>query len=207
MNTQRRRGRPRQFEQVEALNAALHTFWRKGYRGASMDDLTTAMAMNKPSLYAAFGDKKELYLAAIDYYVATIGHAFLAPLAASHSLNESLSGFFARVIDVVTGEHGPLGCAIACTLPAETTETPEIRDKLTALVAEIDAAVHARLHTAQAEGELAADADTLALAQIVVGTMFSCAIRARAGADRRVLKRIVRALLKAIVPELHRERR
>lgn len=64
MNEPRGRGRPRKFEHGVALDAALQTFWTKGYRGASMDDLTGAMAMNKPSLYAAFGAKEELYLAA-----------------------------------------------------------------------------------------------------------------------------------------------
>ncbi len=200
MNEPRGRGRPRKFEQGAALDAALQTFWTKGYRGASMDDLTSSMSMNKPSLYAAFGDKEELYLAAIDHYVATIGRDFLAPLSSGKSLHESLSGFFARVIDTVTGAHGPLGCAIACTLPAETMESAEIQGKLAALVDEIDDAVHARLRAAQKVGELSPDADPLALAQLVVGTMFSCAIRARAGADRRTLKRITRALITMIVP-------
>lgn len=204
MNEPRGRGRPRKFEHGVALDAALQIFWTKGYRGASMDDLTASMSMNKPSLYAAFGNKEELYLAAIDHYVATIGRDFLAPLTSGKSLHESLSGFFARVIDSVTGTHGPLGCAIACTLPAETMDSAEIRKKLAALVEEIDETLHARIRAAQATGEISADADALTLAQLVVGTMFSCAIRARAGADRRTLMRITRMLIAMIAPSATR---
>lgn len=79
-------------------------------------------------------------------------------------------------------------------------DSAEVKKKLAALVKEIDEALHARLQAAQASGELAADADPLALAQLVVGTMFSCAIRARAGADRRTLKRITRTLIAMIAP-------
>ncbi len=189
----RRRGRPRQFDADAALDAALRTFWRKGFQATSLDDLTAATGLNRPSLYAAFGNKDALYAAAIARYVATIGRAFLIPLAAPVPLAAALRRFFAAVVATTCGAHGPLGCAIACTLPADAGHLPALQRLLAGALAEIDGAVQQRLVAARAAGELPPHADPRVTAQLVVGTMLSLAIRARAGAPRRELTRIASA--------------
>lgn len=194
----RRRGRPRQFDYDQALDAALHTFWQRGFGGTSLDQLTAAMRLNRPSLYAAYGNKDATFAAALDRYLTTVGGAYLAALARPAGLRDALTAFFEAIIAVVVGAHGPTGCAIVCTLPAEAGASPAARRRLARAVADIDAAVTARLRQARAAGELAAGADPRILAQLVTGTMFALAIRARAGAPRAELRRIARALVTLI---------
>ncbi|MBX3024176.1 TetR/AcrR family transcriptional regulator [bacterium] len=191
----RRRGRPRQFEYDAALDAALRAFWERGYAGTSIDHLTAAMGLNRPSLYAAFGNKDAVYAAAIAHYVDTVGRAYVAALNRPPALADALTAFFAAVIDVATGRHGPTGCALACTLPAEAGASPVARAQLARAFAQVDRAIAARLETARAAGQLAASADVRALAQLIAGTMFAIAIRARAGASRAELRRVAGALV------------
>lgn len=194
----RRRGRPRQFEHGSALDAALKTFWTKGYAGASLDDLTTAMDLNKPSVYAAFGNKEALYAAAVDHYVATLGKSFLEPLATKVRLADGLEGFYAAVIDCVTGRHGPHGCIVACTLPAEAESSPAAREQLAGVLATIDEALAARFAAARASGELPAGSDPKALAQLATNAMLGISIRARGGASRRELTKLARTFVSLV---------
>ncbi|HSP96802.1 MAG TPA: TetR/AcrR family transcriptional regulator [Candidatus Dormibacteraeota bacterium] len=203
----RPRGRPRQFDYTTALDAALHTFWHRGFTGTSVDHLTAAMRLNRPSLYAAFGSKDAAFAAAMDHYMATVGRDYVQALNGAPTLREGLTAFFAAVIDVATGRRGPTGCAIVCTLPAEAGSSPTVRRQLARALAQVDAAVAARLKTARAAGELSAAADLRAVAQLIAGTMFALAIRARAGAPRRELTRIARTLVAVVTDSTQRTRR
>lgn len=195
-----RRGRPRAYDEAAALDAALAVFWAKGYAGTSLDDLTDAMAMSRPSVYAAFGNKQAIYRAAVDRYVTTLGAAFLEPLGRQARLRDALRGFFEAVIEVVTGGHGPRGCIIACTLPAEAENSPEAREHLAQVLAAIDAALTQRFKVAGANGELAPGADPSSLAQVVTSGMLALSLRARAGADARTLRRIATAIVDLVAP-------
>jgi AcrR family transcriptional regulator len=193
-----RRGRPRKYAHGDALDAALATFWSKGFAGTTLDDLASAMAMNKPSIYAAFGNKEALYGAAVEHYMQGIGRSFLEPLNRGRSLSADLEGFYAAVTGVVTGAHGPLGCIVACTLPAEAETTPAARELLAEALGRIDEAVRRRLARAVEQGELARDADLRTQAQLVVSGMLALSLRARGGAAPRDLKRLARAFVAAV---------
>ena len=197
----RPRGRPRAYETGAALDAALKVFWTRGYSGTSVDDLAAAMKMSKPSVYAAFGNKQAVYEAAVNHYIATIGSAYLKPLQEEELLRDGLLGFYAAVIDVATGRHGPLGCIVACTLPAEAGDSKEARDLLAAVFAQIDGAIVARIRAAQAAGELSADADAMMLGQVVTSGMFALSIRARSGMNRRALTKLARGFVDLVMPE------
>jgi AcrR family transcriptional regulator len=203
----RPRGRPRQFDYGTALDAALHTFWQRGFTGTSVDHLTAAMGLNRPSLYAAFGNKDAVYAAAIAHYLETVGREYVQALYEPPTLREGLTAFFAAVIDVATGRRGPTGCALACTLPAEAGSSPVARRQLARAFAEVDAAIAVRLKSARAAGELSADVDLPSLAQLIAGTMFAIAIRARAGAAPRELTRIARSLVDLTTDSTQRTRR
>jgi AcrR family transcriptional regulator len=190
--TKRARGRPRQFEQEEALDAALKIFWKNGFGGTSLDDLTAAMKVNRPSVYAAFGNKEALYEAAVDRYVATLGREYLAPLSGGADLATDLTGFYRAVIDGVTGRHGPSGCVVACTLPAEAGTSRRARKHLATVLDQLDSAVRARFVAAHRGGEIASDADPAVLAQVITSGMLAISIRARAGAERRELSKLAR---------------
>jgi AcrR family transcriptional regulator len=196
----RPRGRPKTYEHATALDAALGVFWTKGYSGTSLDDLTQAMEMSRPSVYAAFGNKKAIYEAAVNHYVATIGSRYLVPLHKERSLRAGLLGFYAAQIDVVTGKHGPLGCVVACTMPAEAGEAGPVREHLAGVLAQIDGAVLERCRAARSAGELPKDADPAALSRLVTSGMLALSIRARSGMPRRELTRLARSFVDLMLP-------
>ncbi len=195
-----RRGRPRGYDADAALDAALGVFWSKGYAATSLDDLTDAMAMSRPSVYAAFGNKQAIYRAAVDRYIATLGATFLEPLRQHSRLRDGLVGFFDAVIAVVGGSHGPRGCIVACTLPAEAEGSDEARAQLAQILASIDAALTARLRLARAAGELGAQAEPESLAQVLVSGMLALSLRGRAGAKPADLRRLARTFVDLVVP-------
>jgi len=197
----RPRGRPRAYDEGTALDAALKTFWGKGYGGTSVDDLAAEMNMSKPSVYAAFGNKQAVYEAAVNHYVATIGSGYLKPLMERPTLREGLLGLYSAQVDVVTGKHGPLGCVVACTLPAEAGDSPEARNLLSEVIAQLDSAIGTRIRAAQAAGELPKDADPATMAQVVTSGMLSLSIRARAGSSRRALTKLARVFVDMVAPE------
>jgi AcrR family transcriptional regulator len=194
----RRRGRPAEFDRQAALDAALETFWRRGYGGASLDELTAAMNINRPSLYGAFGNKQQLYAASVDHYVAKIGATYLAPLAEPR-VADALDGFFDAMIAGVSGKYGPRGCVVACTLPAEAGISPAARAQLAAVLDRVDGAWIARLDAARAAGEIARRRDPRALGQLVASGMLALSIRARAGAAKRTLRAIADEIVAAVL--------
>lgn len=191
---ERRRGRPRQFDYDQALDAALQTFWHRGFTATSLDHLTAAMRLNRPSVYAAFGNKEAIYAAAIQRYVAIAGRVSVQALGRPR-LRDALTAFLAAIIDTATGRYGPNGCAICCTLPAEAGHSEAARHQLAEAIAQLDGALQARLRAALDAGELAVAADVRSLAQLMTGAAFSLSIRARAGTPRRELTRIAKAMV------------
>lgn len=109
-------GRPRNFDETAALDAAIEVFRRHGYEGASLDLLTGAMGINRPSLYGAFGDKAELFDKAVSRYVEGPGSVPLAALDAAGDLQSGIAGFFAAVTRNNATRGRPRGCLIACVL-------------------------------------------------------------------------------------------
>jgi AcrR family transcriptional regulator len=145
------RGRPREFDVDVALAAALRVFWTLGYEGASMSDLTEAMGITRPSLYAAFGNKEELFKKALDLYerdkLAYMTEALEAPTAravAEHLLQGA--------IDMQTGSD-PKGCLGVISSTACGTEAESIRQEVLKRRASSDAALLARFERARAEGD------------------------------------------------------
>lgn len=191
----RRRGRPRGFDEGAALDGALLAFWTRGFAGTSMDHLTTAMDLHRPSVYGAFGNKEVLYAAAVERYVNTLGRAMLAALDGKAGLAKEIKAFYVAVIDVVTGAHGPRGCPVACTLPAEAESSPTARRQLASVLARLDGTVQARLAAARRGGELPDTADAKTLAQVVTSGMLALSIRGRSGASRRELTKLARAFV------------
>jgi TetR/AcrR family transcriptional regulator, copper-responsive repressor len=117
------RGRPRTFDEEQALDAALGVFWRSGYQGASLAELTHAMGISKPSLYAAFGNKEQLYLAALERYRELQLTRHAEALAAEPDLKKAIRAFLRSVATMLTAPELPGGCmvvnsATACDIPA-----------------------------------------------------------------------------------------
>src|ERR1041384_4268878 len=120
----KRRGRPRAYDPQVAIARAAEKFWEAGYAGTSLDDLVAATGMNRPSLYAAFGDKRAIYLKTLDYYMEEGQVLARAALAGDPSLREFLARFYGKALDLYFGD-GPRGCytvgtaAVAAVADAE----------------------------------------------------------------------------------------
>jgi AcrR family transcriptional regulator len=155
--------------------------------------------MNRPSLYAAFGDKRALYLDALARYWQISLAATREALAADRPLGEALMLAYEAALSIYfSGDGRPRGCFVIGTAVTEALEDPEIRSSLAAGLRTIDADFEARLRTARVRGELRDDADPAALAALASATMHSIAIRARAGIPRAELREIARRAVSVI---------
>ena len=190
-DAKRPRGRPRAYDPEKALGDARDLFWEAGFGATSFHELAAATGMNRPSLHGAFGDKQALYLKTLallrEQMQAQISQVLTAPLPLERALKRFYTGALGLYLG---GERGPLGCYLVCTATVESARHPDIRAFLGATLGVIDQALQDRFRRAVAEGELAADADTQALAQVAAASLHSLAIRARAGQSRASLLRM-----------------
>ncbi len=194
----RGRGRPRQFEPAQAIWKAVEVFWDNGYSGTSLDQLSAATRINRPSLYAAFGDKRAIYLRALSRFGDEMRRAMLALADSDEPLAQSLRTFYYGAITVYT-EHKPRGCLIFCTAPAEAVSEPEIRAMLQAVIDEIDLGLTRRFIRAAQGGELG-DRDPAQCAAIASSVLQSIALRARAGKSQTHLRGLARAAIRLLFP-------
>jgi AcrR family transcriptional regulator len=190
------KGRPREFDVERALDRALGVFWRKGYEGASLADLTRAMGINRPSLYAAFGSKEELFRLALDRYAAGpaayVGAALEEPTARGVA-ERLLNG----TVELLGDRKHPRGCLIVQGALACGTTAEAARGELAARRAAGEAALRRRFERAREEGDLPADADPGDLTRYLLAVMWGMAVQAAGGADRDKLRRVMEMALRA----------
>ena len=187
-------GRPRAYDPERALDAAMRAFWRAGFAGTSLDDLTASTAMNRPSLYGAFGDKQALYLKTIDRYRDAASAALTAELAVDRPLPESLRIIYRRALDTYQAGHAtPRGCYLTSTAVSAALEDPEVRAALWASHQAFDRVLAARFASARETGEVTTDLDPSTLGSLATGVFHTLAIRARAGETRKRLEQIADA--------------
>lgn len=195
----KRRGRPRAYDPDTALAQAIEAFWRTGYSATSLDQLSEATGMNRPSLYGAFGDKRELYLAALDRYTELSNAAIARALDYERPLAEALTRFYGSALRSYLHDGGAArGCFLIGTALTESVEDPRIRTRLREALHGFDRAVEARLRHAQAQGELDAAADIAGLATIASAVLHSLAVRSRAGDTRAALEATAAAAVRLI---------
>ena len=139
-------GRPREFDPEAALAAATAMFWRHGYSNTTVDRVAKTMNMSKPSVYAAFGTKEELYCESLKIFCDGLVGAVVACELSDESLADVLVNLFEREIDFYCQEDPPRGCFLVCTAPAETANCDAIREILSSTLRSIDGAFD-RLHT------------------------------------------------------------
>ncbi|SMF60874.1 TetR/AcrR family transcriptional regulator [Allosphingosinicella indica] len=188
------KGRPREFCVDQALAAALGVFWSKGYEGASMTDLTEAMGITKPSLYAAFGNKEALFHKALDLYEAEkleyTREALKQPTARAVAEH-----FMRGAIDAQTSACDPKGClgvisATACGAEAESIKADVIQRR-----ASSQAALVGRFEQAKRDGDLPDHVDVAGLTAYLYAILQGMAVQAGSGASRADLERVVETSL------------
>lgn len=184
------RGRPRAYEPGTALQQATEVFWKTGYAGTSLDDIAAATGMNRPSLRAAFGDKRAIYLKALNAYWEHKLAAMHEALGGDLPIGQALMSVYDAALSIYfSGRGRARGCFVVGTAVTEAVHDAETRKVVSDGFRRLDADFAARLRLAQETGELKRCADPEALAMLATATMQTMAIRARAGSSREDLRR------------------
>ncbi len=184
------KGRPREFCVDQALAAALSVFWTKGYEGASLTDLTEAMGITKPSLYAAFGNKEALFHKALDLY--EVEKLQYMRVALEQPTARGVAECLMRgALEAQTSTSGPRGCLGVIHSMACGAEAESIKADVLARRASAQAALTARFERAKAEGDLPAHVDVQGLNSYLYALLQGMAVQAGSGATRDELERLV----------------
>lgn len=184
------KGRPREFCVDQALASALHVFWEKGYEGASMTDLTEAMGITKPSLYAAFGNKEALFHKALDLYEQE--KLEYGRVALEQPTARKVTEYFLRnALDVHGGTHDPKGCmslisSLVCSPEAESVKADVLRRQKSSRCLLVE-----RFERAKAEGDIPAHVDAEGLTSLLFALLQGISVQASAGATRAELELLV----------------
>jgi AcrR family transcriptional regulator len=194
-------GRPRSFDKQKALDAALRVFWRKGYEGASMADLTSAMGIEKPSLYAAFGDKEQLFRQVLDRYQKGPANLVLAALQ-EPTARRVIERLLRESADAGSDPKLPRGCLYVQGALACGSDSDCIRTELISRRAAGEALLRKRLQRAKREGDLPKESDPAALARYIMAVLHGMSVRSSAGASRKELRGIAETALRGLQSEL-----
>jgi AcrR family transcriptional regulator len=189
-------GRPRIFDVSKALDAALRLFWRHGYEGASLAELTSAMHINKPSLYAAFGSKEGLFRRAVASYDEKYGNYFRDALAQPTARLVAEKLMLAAIQQSTRPGH-PRGCLLVQGALASSPAAEPMKRTLGKYRAGAEAQIRARFERAMAEGDLDADADPSQLARFIWTVNLGLAVQAAGGASKERLADVVAVAMKS----------
>jgi TetR/AcrR family transcriptional regulator, copper-responsive repressor len=190
----RSRGRPRSFDADVTLRQVYKIFRSNGFAATSLDDIARATGLNRPSLYAAFGDKRTMYLAAIRLVQDSVADSADRLDAAGLGLRATLDAWLKGSVEAyLTGDNGPGGCLAICTAVAESVSDADIRSSLEQVLRLVDERV-AKWY------ERAGLSDPLGRARLVAAVMHSMSIRARAGQPKEVLNAMAEDALTYLVP-------
>jgi AcrR family transcriptional regulator len=182
-------GRPRDFDTDRALELALLVFWQKGYEGASLADLTAAMGINRPSLYAAFGNKEALFRKTLDRYAATRADFQRRALDAPRA-RDAIEQVLRGTVDFLADKRHPKGCMITQGALACGQEADSIRRELIARRCAAEADFRRRLERAEAEGDLPPWLQPAAFAKYLATLLQGMAVQAAGGASRDELQQV-----------------
>jgi AcrR family transcriptional regulator len=190
------RGRPRCFDPEKALDRAVRVFWEKGYEGTSLSDLTNAMGINRPSLYATFGDKESLFRKVLDRYGAGPA-AYVSEAMLEATGREAIEKFLRRTVESLTNPRNPKGCLLIQGALACGEEAEPIRRELAIRRATGEEVVIKRLKRAQAEGELPENVNAADLARFYVTVIRGLGVQAAGGAGKAELMRVAERAMQA----------
>jgi AcrR family transcriptional regulator len=191
------KGRPREFDADKVLDKALHVFWERGYEGTSLSDLTEAMGINRPSLYAAFGNKEELFRRALDRYAEKGPGAVHRAALAEPTARAVVEYLLRSVAKSLTDPCNPAGClavqgALTCGDAAES-----IKQELCRRRSAGEQELRQRFERAKSERDLGPESDPAALARYVMTVTQGMSVQAAGGASRNDLLAVAEMALKA----------
>ncbi|AZO76343.1 MULTISPECIES: TetR/AcrR family transcriptional regulator [unclassified Bosea (in: a-proteobacteria)] len=190
------RGRPRAFDRAQALEQAMLLFWEKGFQGTSMSELTGAMGINAPSLYAAFGSKEALYREAMALYEDCDGAELAAAIAAAPTVREAIEMYLMRSAALFSRPGKPAGCMVVLSVVHAAGTSEEAGRALRDARAEMQGVLEERLRAAIGSGELPGG-DPAAIAAFYCTVQQGMSVRARDGASRAELEAVAQGAMAA----------
>lgn len=190
--TKRRPGRPLSFDREAALQKAMLVFWRHGYEASSLSELTAAMGVTPPSLYAAFGDKKRLFLEAVRRYMEEpdISEEIIRRAPTAH---QAVVDFLTGAAMGCTQKGRPAGCLLSNGSTNCSPASSDVQRTMTRLRARIEKSLEERIRQGLEQGELAASADPAVLAAFFMSVARGMALQAQDGAKRERLLAVASA--------------
>ncbi len=189
-------GRPRIFNQEQALDRAMHVFWEKGFEGASMHDLTAAMGIQPASLYAAFGNKEAMFELALAHYLAGPA-AFMSAALDEPSAYAVAERILRQTAEFLTARRGRYGCMTIQAALVGGKETKGVRQKLIRLRVRSQNALRRRFEQSKSDGDLPEHVDEAGLADLITCVFQGMTVQAINGASREQLLRIAKTVLRA----------
>jgi AcrR family transcriptional regulator len=202
----RSKGRPRTFDREVALNRALKVFWQRGYEPATMAELCAAMEINPPSLYAAFGNKAQLFMEAVQHYEDVYWNAAWQRMEDAPDVHEAMADFFRDAARILTSQEVPCGCMVILAATNVSPEAQKVNEALRALRQEGKDCFLARLKRAVKDGQLPPGTDVEALASTLNTMLEGMSLQARDGVARAELNRVA-ATVMALLPGKETNRR
>jgi len=190
-------GRPRSFDRDTALESAMHVFWERGYETASISDLTAAMGINAPSLYGAFGDKEQLFLAAIERYIEKYGEMRARALREEPTARAGIERWLTEAARELTRTNHPRGCMVEMAATNCSAGAERVWRSLRQRRAKLLDAVARRIQESIDAGDLKPTANVNGLAHFYSLVYHGMSVQARDGASREVLLDIVRMAMRA----------
>ncbi|MCK1546000.1 TetR/AcrR family transcriptional regulator [Bradyrhizobium sp. 147] len=197
-------GRPREFDAEMALDQAMEVFWRHGYEGATIAQLTEAMGINPPSLYACFGNKEGLLKAALDRYTK-LRAVWMDEVVAAPTARAVAERMLMGIADKQTDPANPPGCLLVQGGIACGTGSENVPFELAARRAQNEDQLHDRFVRAKAEGDLKESADPAALARYVSAVAVGMGVMASSGAEREALRQVASVAVQAVEAQSERE--
>ena len=200
MNEQKgkgRRGRPRGFDEREVVDKAQALFWEAGASGVSLDQLSAATGLHKPSLYGAFGGRPGLYVAALDAYIDR-GAPNVSGALANKPLAAALSAFFEADLDVFCAPSHAPGCFLIGTAIEAAADNADVRQRVDMVFEGLRKILRKRVKVAVADGDLPNDSDVDAVTEIIFATHVSLSVEARSGSSRADLRKRFKHVVRLI---------
>lgn len=182
----RKTGRPLSFDRDDVLGKAMLAFWQSGYETTSISDLTTAMGVTAPSLYAAFGNKQQLFLEAMRRYTGD-PDTLEQDMAAAPTARDAVTAMLRRAAVLYTGQTTPAGCLLASAAATGSPDAAEVRDAVAAERRAIRDMIVRRIEVDMAKGLLPSDTCPATLADLAIAVTQGMSVLARDGADRAAL--------------------
>jgi len=189
--------RIKEFDQDKALVQALDLFWEQGYEHTSVQDLVNHLGIGRGSMYNAFGDKRSLFLAALDHYLK-YGVARVRSILEAEPAPKAMERLFEGFIDEIVNDERQRGCFVVNLNTELAPRDPDVAARLKANQQEIIELFRQTMNSAQKQGAVPTTKDTLALAEFFYNTLVGMRVAARNNPDRETLKRIVKTALSTL---------